>query len=127
VAEIDQQVKNVEAQTAAEIERLKADYDAQIAALDAQRQLVLGGAEARVTTLKETATSSIHKLRLEAFRNDGSAYLRYTLAQELNPKVVLRLFHAGPGTFWTNLEGKGVSLMLPAAAGEAKPAGPATK
>lgn len=125
VAEIDQQVKNVEAQTGVEVERLTADYGARTAALDAQRQLVLGEAEAQVKTLKETAVSSIHRLKLEAFRNDGSAYLRYTMAQELNPKVVLRLFHAGPGTFWTNLEGKGVSLMLPAGAatnGEAKPA-----
>ena len=43
-------------------------------------------------------------MKLDAFRNDGNAYLRYTLAKELNPKVVLRLFHAGPGTFWTDLK-----------------------
>jgi hypothetical protein len=126
VAEIDQQVKNQAARTEAEVEKLKADYGARMAALDAQRQLVLGEAETQVKALKETAASGIHKLRLEAFRNDGTAYLRYTLAKELNPKVVLRLFHAGPGTFWTNLEGKGVSLMLPAAAGE-KNSGPPAK
>src|SRR5205085_2413160 len=124
---VDQQVKNLEALTEAEVERLKADYNAQIAALEAQRQLVLGGAEAQVKTLKETATSSIHKLKLDAFRNDGNAYLRYTMAKELNPKVVLRLFHAGPGTFWTNLEGKGVSLMLPAGAAAEKKPEPAAK
>jgi uncharacterized membrane protein YqiK len=120
VAEVDQQVKNLEALTEAEVEKLKADYNAQMANLDAQRQLVLGGAEAEVKTLKDTATSSIHQLKLEAFRNDGNAYLRYTLAKEMNPQMVLRLFHAGPGTFWTNLDGKGVSLMLPAQTGGEK-------
>ena len=38
--------------------------------------------------------------------------------------MILRLFHSGSGTFWTNLEGKGINLMLPAGTapreGEAK-------
>ncbi len=116
VAEIDQEVKNLEALTEAEIEKLRADYVAQIATLDAQRTLVTGEAETQVKKLKETATSGIHRLRLEAFGNDGNAYLRYTMAKELSPQVKMRLFHAGPGTLWTNMGDKNVSLMMPAGA-----------
>lgn len=116
VAEIDQEVKNLEALTESEIEKLKADYMAQIATLDAQRSLVAGEAETQVKKLKETATSGIHRLRLEAFGSDGNAYLRYTMAKELSPQVKLRLFHAGPGTLWTNMGDKNVSLMMPAGA-----------
>jgi hypothetical protein len=52
---------------------------------------------------------------MDVFQNDGNAYLRYTLADQLNPKLVLRLFHSGPGTLWTNMGDKNTQLLLPAA------------
>jgi hypothetical protein len=32
--------------------------------------------------------------------------------------MVLRLFHSGAGTFWTNMEGKNMNLMFPAPTGD---------
>lgn len=117
VAEIDRKVDNVTTLTDAEIDKLKATYQAQIAALDAEREQVLGAADAQVTKLKETAKSNLYQLKMDVFQNDGNAFLRYSLAEQLNSKLVLRLFHSGPGTFWTNLEGKGMNLLLPAPTG----------
>jgi hypothetical protein len=114
VAGIDRQAENIKLQTEAEIEGLKARYGAQIALLDNERTKVLGQAEAQAKTLTETAKSSIYKMKMEVFRDDGNAYLRYTMAEKLNEKIVLRLFHSGPGTFWTNLGDKNMTLMLPA-------------
>jgi SPFH domain / Band 7 family len=112
VANIDQSVDNLDKTTIAEIEQLKSTYAARIADLEAQRKLTMGSAEANVVKLKETAKSSIYKMKLDVFQNDGNAFLRYSLAEQLNPKLSLRLFHAGPGTFWTNMGDKTMNLML---------------
>jgi len=112
VANIEQSVDNLEKTTAAEIEKLKSTYAAQIAELDAQRKLALGEADASVVKMKETAKSSIYKMKLDTFQNDGNAFLRYSLAEQLNPKLAMRLFHAGPGTFWTNIGDKNLNLMI---------------
>ncbi len=125
VAAIDREAENVEVKNQAEIAKLKADYDAKIAALDSRRTQVLGAAEATVNQLTESARSNLYQLKMDVFQNDGDAFLRYSLSEQLNPKMVLRLFHSGAGTFWTNLEGKGISLMLPS--GGATPAPPAAK
>jgi regulator of protease activity HflC (stomatin/prohibitin superfamily) len=113
VASIDRDATNVEARNLADIEKLKADYGARIATIDAERTTVLGNAEAEAKKLKETAKSSIYELKMKVFQNDSNAFLRYSLSEQLNPKLVLRLFHSGPGTFWTNMDGKGTNLMLP--------------
>lgn len=121
VAEIKVQVDNLDRKTTSEIEQLTAKYSAQMAELDAQTKLTLAEGETHATRLKETARSSIFKMKLDVFQGDGSAYMRYTLAEQLNPKLSLRLFHAGPGTFWTNLDGKSMNLMLtPTSQGENK-------
>jgi hypothetical protein len=114
VAGIERETDNLTSLTEAEVEKLKATYGAQTAQLDAERKKVLGEAEANVTRMKETAKSSLYKMKMDVFQNDGNAYLRYTLADQLNPKLVLRLFHSGPGTLWTNMGDKNVQLMLPA-------------
>lgn len=114
VAAVDRDVQNVTTKTQAEIDKMKADYEAQIAALEAQRTQLLGQTEAEVTKLKETAKSSIYQLKMEVFQGDTNAYLRYSLAEALNPNLRLRLFHSGPGTFWTNMDGKGMNLLVPA-------------
>jgi hypothetical protein len=114
VSNIEQQVKNITVRTEAEIERMKAEYGSKIAALDAERAKVLGQAEAEVTKLKETAKSGLYQLKMDVFQNDGNAFLRYTLADQLNPDLVLRLFHSGAGTFWTNMGDKSMNLLLPA-------------
>lgn len=113
VAGVNREKENVVSRTEAEVEELKADYGAKIALLDAERKTVLGTADAEAVRLRETAKSGLYKMKMDVFQNDGSAYLRYTLAKEMNPKLVLRLFHSGPGTLWTNLDGKNMNLLLP--------------
>jgi SPFH domain / Band 7 family len=121
VANIDQEVKNIKIRTDAEIEKMKAEYGSKIASLDADRTKLLGQTEAEVTKLQETAKSSLYKLKMDVFQSDNNAFLRYTLAKELNPDLVLRLFHSGAGTFWTNMGDKNLNLMLPATSGADKP------
>jgi hypothetical protein len=115
VASIDREVENVGTLTQAEVEKLKAEYENKIAELDANRTKLLGETKAQVMKMQETARSGLYQLKMDVFKNDSEAFLRYTLADKLNPKLVLRLFQSGPGTFWTNLDGKGpgISLMLP--------------
>jgi hypothetical protein len=113
VAKIDQEVKNLTVRTEAEIEKMKSEYGSKIAALEAQRNQVLGQAEAEVTKLTETAKSSLYQMKMDVFGNDGAAFLRYTMAQKLNDDLILRLFHSGNGTFWTNMGDKNMNLLLP--------------
>ena len=127
VASLDRQVENVGIKNDAEIEKLKAEYEAKIAALDAQRIRLSGEAETEVMKLKETAKSGLYQLKMDVFQNDAGAFLRYSLAEQLNPNVVLRLFHSGPGTFWTNMEGKGMTFMLPASSSPAPKKSPEAK
>jgi hypothetical protein len=115
VAGIDREVQNLTSLTEAEIEKLKAEFAAQIAQLEAERKKTIGEADAEVTKMKETAKSSLYKMKMDVFQNDGNAFLRYTLADQLNPKLVLRLFHSGQGTFWTNMGDKNMQLLLPTA------------
>lgn len=113
VAGIQQDVDNVTAATDAAVQKLKAEYQAQIAAIEAEKTKTLGQADAQVTTLTETARGSLYQLKMDVFRNDADAFQRYSLAQKLGENLVLRLFHSGSGTFWTNMDGKGVNLLLP--------------
>lgn len=113
VAGTNRQKDNVISATDAEIEAIKADYGARIALLDAERKTVLGQAEAEAKRLREIAKGSLYKMKLDVFGNDGAAYLRYTMAQGMRDNLVLRLFHSGPGTLWTNLDGKHMNLLLP--------------
>lgn len=123
VALIRQQIKNLENKTEAEMEKVRKKYEAEIGLLDAQKTTILGEAKAEAEQRVKTAQSQIYKLKMDVFQNDGNAFLKYTMAQNLNPKMGLRLFHSGPGTFWTNIEGgfKNMSLLLPSPSGNGKP------
>src|SRR5262245_44083667 len=129
LARIDRDVENLTILTDAEIDKLKAEYAAQIAAMEAERKQVLGEADASVTKMKETAQNSIYQMKMEVFQNDPNAFLRFTLADKLNPQMRLRLFHSGPGTLWTNMDGKNMQMLLPApgAAPEKQASGPSPK
>jgi hypothetical protein len=123
VAAIDRQRENVKTLTEAEIEKLRAEFGAKIAQLDAEREQVMGEAKAQAEKMRETAKSSLHKMKMDVFGSDGNAYLRYTMAQKMSPKLVLRLFHSGPGTLWTNMGDKNMNLLMPVPGAEkdAKP------
>jgi len=113
VAAIDIEVANIKTVTEAEVEQMKDEFSAEIAKIDAQRKKVLGEADAEARKLKDTAESAIYKMKMEAFGRDGDAYLRYTMAEKLNPKMQLRLFQSGPGTLWTNMGNKNMNLFMP--------------
>ena len=113
VAGIDQESENAASEVETQVKEMRSSYAAKMAKLDAERTRATGDAKNEATRMKETATSGIHKMKLEVFQNDGNAYLRYTLADQLNKDVILRLFHSGAGTFWTNLGDKNMTLMLP--------------
>jgi hypothetical protein len=121
VAGIDVDVETLVTKTDAEIEKMRAEFQAKIAELQAQEKLVLGEATAQVKKLKETAEAGLYQLKMEALQNDGNALLRYELSKKLPDNLRLRLFHSGPGTLWTNMDGKGMNLLLPAP-GSAAPA-----
>ena len=57
---------------------------------------------------------------------DIDAFLRYTMTQNLNRDIRLRLFQSGPGTFWTNLGSKDMNLFLPMPMPSNTPATPTT-
>jgi hypothetical protein len=124
VALIARETQNVQTLTKAEIEKIRADYGRKIGELDTQRKRVLGEAEAEATKLKETAKSSLYKMKMEVFGQEGDAFLRYTLAEKLNPEMRLRLFQSGPGTLWTNMGNKSMNFMLPLPNGESKAPAP---
>lgn len=86
----------------------------QIAALQGRRVETLGEATASVTQLKETAKNSLYQMKMDVFQGDSDAFLRYTLADSMNPKIIIRLFQSGPGTFWTNMDGKNLNMFVPA-------------
>jgi hypothetical protein len=114
VASIEQNVQNITVSTQVAIEKLKAEYQAKIAKIEAEKTETLGQAAADVTRLTETARGTLYQLKMDVFGKNGDAFLRYSMAQKLSEKLVLRLFHAGNGTFWTNMDGKSVNLLLPA-------------
>lgn len=125
VALIEQDIENLTAQTDAEITKMKNEYDAKIADIEAERKRVTAQAESEATKLKETAKNSLYRMKMDVFQSNPDAFLRYTMAQQINPNLMLRVFHAGPGTLWTNLGNKNMTFMLPAP-GASVPTSPTT-
>ncbi|MFO0877665.1 MAG: SPFH domain-containing protein [Gemmataceae bacterium] len=113
VAKIEREVQTIKDVTDAELERLKDEFSAKIQEVDSSRTKALGQAEAEGKKLLETAENSIFKMKMDVFGKDNDAYLRYTMAKELNPALRLRLFQSGPGTLWTNMGDKSMNLMMP--------------
>jgi hypothetical protein len=113
VAVVERETENVKVLTEAEVDKIKADYSARIAILDSDRRKAVELADAEAMKVKETAKSALYKMKMDVFKSDGDAFLRYTMAQQLNPKMQLRLFHAGAGTLWTNMGQKNLNFMLP--------------
>lgn len=101
VAEIkataDKQAEEIGAQRDLEV----AQIERQIAELDAQTNLLLGTAQARVQELKNRADADGKRMMIEAF-GSGRAYNLYTFAENFDPQSI-QLFYAGEGTFWTDL------------------------
>ena len=52
-------------------------------------------------------------MQMDVFSNDALAFFRYSMSQNLNPALRIRLFQSGPGTFWTNMGEKTLNLFAP--------------
>jgi regulator of protease activity HflC (stomatin/prohibitin superfamily) len=117
VAAKEAEAENLALVTNAALERMKDESSAKQSILDAQRKELLGKAEAESKTIVNTAKSGLFKMQMDTFKGDSDSFLRYTVAQKLNPNLRLRLFQSGPGTFWTNVGDKAMNLFVPAPTG----------
>lgn len=94
----------------AEAKQLVAAIDRQIAELDAQKEVLIGEADAKAEQMQQEATAEKFGLAVEAF-GSGSAYTKWAFAENLPEDIDLKLLYAGEGTLWTDL--KGITPTLP--------------
>ncbi|MCA9216107.1 MAG: band 7 protein [Planctomycetales bacterium] len=100
IAEGERQAREIEAETARKV----AEVDKQIAELDAKREVLLGQAEATAMQLQEEAKAQKFDLAVQAF-GTPDAYNKWEFAEGLPENMDLKLFYAGEGTLWTDLNG----------------------
>ena len=107
---------NREAETTrAETSKLVAAIEKQTAALEAEAEKVIGEATNKGKQMVEEARADRFRLAVEAF-GTPQAYNNWIFASGLPDDVELKLLYAGPGTLWTDLEGKadfGVRATIP--------------
>ena len=96
-AEGDKKAAEVEAQATLAI----AEIQQQVSELQAQRTRILGQANADVEKMKKEAEAKGYQLLVQAF-GGGEAYNLYTFAESFKPESI-QIFYAGEGTFWTDL------------------------
>ena len=120
VALIERDVSNLKLTTDAELEKMKDTFAAEIAILESQRTELIGTAEAEAKKTVDTAKSALHKMQMDVFANDAQAFFRYSMSQNLNPALRIRLFQSGPGTFWTNMGEKNLNLFAPVPGGSSR-------
>ena len=99
-AEGEKKAKEIEANT----ERLKAGIDAKTAIIQAEITKAIGEATAKTTELTNQAEAERYRQYVQAL-GGPDAYNRYVFAEGLSKDLDLRVFYAGPGTFWTDLKG----------------------
>lgn len=98
IADGDRRAAEIQAQGRLQV----ASIEQQIATIEAEKTQVLGRAEADVEKLKRQADADGRTLLVEAL-GSGTSYNLYTFAQNFDPESI-KLFFAGPGTFWTDLK-----------------------
>ncbi|WP_286764491.1 MULTISPECIES: SPFH domain-containing protein [Rhodopirellula] len=99
---------------AAETERLIAQIDRETAELDAQRSVLLGRASAEAKQMAAEATADKFRLAVQAF-GSPSAFNKWEFAEQLPTSLDLKMFYAGEGTLWTDLESVQPTLPLKSA------------
>lgn len=100
MAEGEKQAKEIEAAT----KQLVAKIDRETADLDAQKTITLGRAEALARQMQQEAEADKFRLAVESF-GSPAAYNKWQFAEELPSNLDLKLFYAGEGTLWTDLDG----------------------
>ncbi len=97
LADAEKEAAQIDAQADLEVAKVQEE----IAKLDAQRTEILGQANADVDRFKNQAEADGYKLLVDAF-GGGQAFNLYTFAENFQPQSI-KLFYAGDGTFWTDL------------------------
>ncbi|MBF0546351.1 MAG: hypothetical protein HQM08_18040 [Candidatus Riflebacteria bacterium] len=98
-AEAEQEVGKITAET----RLLVAQKQQEIASIEASKTVLLGDAKATVARLKGEAQSQLLEAKIKAFGNDPKAYVNYSFAQKIPANLKLKMFYSGPGTMWTDL------------------------
>ncbi len=98
MAEGEKKAKEIEAQTG----QLIAAIDRETAELDAQKTILIGRAESSSKQLAAEATADKFRLAVEAF-GSPAAFNKWEFAEQLPSDLELKLFYAGEGTLWTDL------------------------
>jgi predicted TIM-barrel fold metal-dependent hydrolase len=112
-AEVNADKEKQVAQIAAEAQKQVAEIGKQTADVLAQKTRILGETQAQVTKMVEGEKANGFELKAKAF-GDPTAYALWEFANNLNKDVKINILHAGPGTFWTDLDKSG---LAPLAAG----------
>ncbi|MEM9588908.1 MAG: SPFH domain-containing protein [Planctomycetota bacterium] len=99
MAEGQKEVKEIGATTT----QLVAAIDRETAELDAQKAVLLGKAESGAKQVAAEATADKFRLAVDAF-GSPAAYNQWQFAEQLPEDLQLKLFYAGEGTLWTDLE-----------------------
>ena len=101
VANIHAEGEKTAAEIAASAELAVADVQQQVAELEANRVRILGQAKADVERMKNESEAQGYAMLVNAF-GSAKAYNLFTFAENFEPESI-RLFYSGEGTFWTDL------------------------
>ncbi len=105
VAAIEREASNLKIVTAAEVEKLKDEFAAEIAILESERTELIGKANAESKKTIDTARSALHKMQMDVFENDTTAFMRYTMSKTSTPTCEFASSSPAPGLFgrtWEN-------------------------
>jgi hypothetical protein len=83
--------------------KLVALVEKDTAAVRAEKTVRLGRAETEKIRLVEGEKAKGFQLKVNAF-GDPMAFNLWTLAENLNSRLVVNILHAGDGTLWTDLD-----------------------
>ncbi len=104
----DREAKTIEAKA----QRMVAAIRRETAELEAQAVEVLGEAENKGRQMVAEAHADLFRLAVEAF-GTPQAYNDWVFAKSLPDDVELKLFYAGEGTLWTDMDNIGIRANLP--------------
>ena len=106
-AERNKEVSIIEAQTKLEVAKL----DLERAALEAKIIETRGAATVKAKFAVDNEKALGEQRRAKVFK-DSATLADLIFAEQLSPKLEIKILHAGEGTLWTDL--KGASLAVPA-------------
>ncbi len=106
VAEVEANGQRKVLQIKGETEVKVAEINRKTAEIQAQIELVRGKAKAQVIEMLKSSKADEFVQFAKAL-GSGQALARYTFTQNLPKDLKIMLRYAGPGTFWTDMNGKG--------------------